>query len=133
MNNEFQLMGLGKPPVKERRQGRDDFWVRALRVAGLLTYPLLFINLAIFVAVIGIDQETKVMEQYEQSTVERISSWVHLNMFMPIMVAGLLIGIISLFLSIRRSRRKYDLKFMYPALFTALSVVGLLVYFFIRK
>ncbi len=131
MNNEFQMMGLGKPGIHERRGGRDDFMVRVLRVAGLLTYPLLFINVVIFYMVTGMDRGAEL--EFVPSTMERISSWVYLNTFMPVMATGLIIGIVGIILSTRRSRRSSDLNFKYPMLFTILSVIGLLVYFWFRK
>ena len=118
-------------PGMDRRHRKPDVWSRALRYLALLIYPILIINLFIFVAVAGQEQSRGMASQKGWVSAQSASSWVSLHAFLPVMVVGLLIGAVGLFLSRKRARRRYDYKFQNQLILILLSVVGLVVYLFI--
>lgn len=132
-----QPAGLEKttPPrtFVERRQRKVDPLSRALRYIALLIYPLLIINFFIFMGVASEDQKmVETVKQVGQVSAQRVSSWVHLNAFLPIMIAGLLIGIVGIVIDSRRSRRRSDYSRKNQLGFIILSVIGLVLYLIFR-
>ena len=55
-----------------------------------------------------------------------------LQAFLPIMLAGLAIGVLGLLLSRKRARRRSDYNYQTQLILIILSVGGLLIYFFAR-
>ena len=132
-----EAVGNGKPaaaytPGMDRRQRKPDVWARVLRYLALLIYPVLIINLFIFAAIASEEQKAGMAQQKGWIAAQDVSSWVSLNAFLPIMLAGALIGIVGLFLSRKRARRRYDYKFQNQLILIVLSVVGLVAYLSIR-
>ena len=118
----------GYIPGVERRKRKPDVWSRVLRYLALLVYPVVIINLFIFMSVAGEQQKTSMMGKMDPTAAERVSSWVQLYAFTPIMVGGLLIGLTGLFLSRKRTRRRYDYKFQNQLILVSMSAVGLFIY-----
>ncbi|MDP2322711.1 MAG: hypothetical protein Q8N51_01615, partial [Gammaproteobacteria bacterium] len=88
-------VGTGKPttytPGMDRRHRKPDVWSRLLRYLALLVYPILIVNLLIFVAVVTEEQKVAMAGQKGWIAAQNVSIWVNLNAFLPIMVAGALI------------------------------------------
>jgi hypothetical protein len=130
----------GRPPDGvDRRQRKQDPWRKVLNWLAYVVYPLLIINVFIFMAVAGEDQKGAVAAKMEQTAeqmghtvTQGVSSWVHLNAFLPIMILGVGIGAIGIVLDRKRARRRSDYSLMTPMVLTVLSVVGMLIYFFAR-
>ena len=112
----------------ERRQRKPDVWSRVLRYVTLLVYPILIVNLLIFLSVAGEEQKQAIAGQMGATSIQRVSGWVSLHAFLPIMLAGLGVGLVGLFLSRKRARRRYDYKFQNQLILILLSVVGLFIY-----
>ena len=121
----------GYTPGVERRKRKPDVWSRVLRYLALLVYPVVILNLFIFVSVSGEQQKALMMGKMSPSPVEQVSNWVKMYAFIPLMAAGLVIGVTGLFLSRKRTRRRYDYKFQNQLILVVMSVIGLFVYLFI--
>ncbi len=141
----------GRPPDGvDRRRRKQDPWRKVLNLLAYVVYPLLIINVFIFMAVAGEDQkgaQAMKMEQTVGAAVEEgvyipqkpvagstqnVSSWVHLHAFLPIMVVGIGIGVLGIVLDRKRARRRTDSSLMTPLVLVVLSVTGLLIYFVVR-
>lgn len=133
-------------PRLERRQRKPDAWSRVLRGLAFLVYPILIINLFIFAAIAGEAQKHEVVAQMRQPApgmapafaaqnaamarmaMQNFCGWINLYAFLPIMTAGLVVGIGGLFLSRKRARRRSDYKFQNQLILILLSVTGLVIY-----
>lgn len=137
------------PDGVDRRQRRQDPWRKVLNWLAYVVYPLLIFNVFLFMAVASEDQKGAMAARMEEKRVESstvqipqtasghtaaqgVSEWVHLNAFLPVMVAGVGIGIIGIVLDRKRSRRRSDYSLMTPLVLVILSVAGLFVYFIVR-
>lgn len=139
------------PDGMDRRQRKQDPWRTVLNWLAYVVYPLLLINLFIFMAVASEDQKAHMATQMEGKRVEsptvqirqepvrtattstqRISGWVQLNAFLPIMAAGVLIGGVGIVIDRKRARRRTDFSLMTPLVLAVVSVVGLLIFFVVR-
>lgn len=146
-------MDRAKPPREfERRRRRQDPWRIVLNYLAYLVYPLLLINVLIFVGVASEDQKASAATKIGQaagieasavpagsgeaagspSAAQSVSGWVQVYAFMPIMLAGVVIGVAGIVIDRKRSRRRSDSSLMTPLVLTILSVVGLLIYFIVR-
>ncbi len=144
--------GRGRPPrEQERRRRRPDPWRILLNYLAYLVYPLLIINVLIFVGVASEDQKASAAtqigkaagieaptppeenaEEGRASPAQSVGKWVQLYAFMPVMLAGIAIGIVGIVIDRKRSRRRSDSSLMTPLVLTVVSVVGLLIYFIVR-
>lgn len=139
------------PAGIDRRQRKQDPWRTILNWLAYVIYPLLLINLFIFIAVASEDQKESMVSQLEGKRVEsatvqipqepartaptstqRISGWVQLHAFLPIMAAGVILGVAGIVIDRKRARRRSDSSLMTPLVLSVLSVVGLLVFFVVR-
>ena len=120
----------GYVPGGERRKRKPDVWSRVLRYLALLVYPVVILNLFIFMSVSGEQQKLLMMGKMAPSPAEQVSNWVKIYAFLPLMAGGLLIGVTGLFLSRKRTRRRYDYKFQNQLILVVLSVLGLFIYLF---
>ncbi len=131
-----EAIGNGTPtaftPGMDRRQRKPDIWSRVLRYVALLVYPILIINLLVLFAIANEEQKVAMAGQKGWIAAQNVSTWISLNAFIPIMVAGALISLAGLYLSRKRARRRYDYKFQNQLIVIVLSVAGLLIYLFIR-
>jgi hypothetical protein len=131
-----EVVGNGKPaayaPGMDRRQRKPDVWSRVLRYVTLFVYPILIINLFIFAAIASEEQKAGMAQQKGWIAAQDVSNWVSLNAFLPIMLAGALIGMVGLFLSRKRARRRYDYKFQNQLILIVLSAAGLVAYLLVR-
>ena len=152
MNEDVETENqMAYTPGVERRQRKPDVWSRVLRGFTLLIYPVLIINLFIFATVANEAQKQQVVNQASQMrpvaeppamqdyhrrqdsaaarlAMQNLSGWVNLYAFLPVMIAGLLVGAVGLVLSRKRARRRYDYKFQNQLILIILSVVGLVIY-----
>jgi hypothetical protein len=118
---------------EDRRQRKEDGLSRILRYIALLTYPLLIINLFIFVGVASQDRTAVVVSQYPgQPPPQLTSSEVYLRSFLPIMAAGMLVGIVGIVINRIRTRRRRDRSYKNQLLCILLSVVGVVLFFILR-
>ena len=146
-------MNRAKPPREfERRRRRQDSWRIVLNYLAYLVYPLLLINVLIFVGVASEDQKASAATKIGQaagfdpavapeeagiggespSAAQSVSGWVQVYAFMPIMLAGIVMGVAGIVIDRKRARRRSDSSLMTPLVLTILSVVGLLIYFIAR-
>ena len=133
MNQQATHTSATKPRVfTERRQRKPDLWSRVLRYSAVLIYPLLAINLFTFMGVASEDQHVQAVQEMGSSSVQRVSSWVHFNAFLPIMGIGIAIAVTGLILDKHRSRRRTDYSRKNQLWLLIVSVTGLIVYFLIR-
>ena len=121
-----------RPGMPDRRQRKPDVWARVFRYLTVLLYPVLIAFVLIFVAVASVDQREAMAKQIGKSA-EASASSITLDAFLPILVAGVVIGTIGLVLSRKRARRRSDYNYRTQLILIILSVIGLLGYFFVRK
>ena len=120
-------------PGMDRRKRKPDAWLRVLRYVTVLVYPILIINFLIFLALTGEEQKQAIAGQMGSASVQRVSAWVNLHAFLPIMLAGLAVSAAGLFLSRKRARRRYDYKFQNQLILIVLSVCGLFIYLLVIR
>jgi len=133
MNQQTRLLDETKPRTfTERRNRKPDMWSRVLRYTAFLVYPLLAINLFTFMGVASEDQKVTAARQLGETSIQKISSWVHFNAFLPVMLVGIVIAVMGLILDQRRSRRRTDYSRKNQMWLLVVSMAGLIVYFLIR-
>lgn len=140
------------PGGVDRRQRKPDPWRKVLNWLAYVVYPLLLINVFIFMGIASEDQKASMASKMEQSAqqledmpvqipqthateetpAQAVSGWVHLYAFMPIMVLGVVIGGAGIVLDRKRSRRRTDYSLMTPLVLVVVSVLGMLIYFIVR-
>ena len=121
------------PPGEDRRRVKEVVWARALRYAAMATYPLLIINLFVFLAVSSRDRSAVVAAEFPgQPPPQLTSSEVYLHAYLPIMAAGMLIGIVGILLNRIRTRRRRDRKYISQLLCILMSVIGVVLFFGLR-
>ena len=120
-----------KSGMPDRRKREPDRWARLFRYLTVLIYPVLILYVLIFVAMGSEDQRAAVAKRIGQTTAERAAS-AGLQAFLPIMLAGVAIGILGMLLSRRRARRRTDYSYQTQLILIILSACGLLVYCFVR-
>ena len=145
----------GQPPkshFSERRQRKPDAWRRTLNYLTYLVYPLLLVNVFVFMGLAGESQKTAAAMRMEQAAAgsasqtaqipqkpaaadatapERVSGWVHLHAFLPLMIVGVGIGGAGIVLDRKRARRRSDSSLMTPLMLIVLSVVGMFLFFLV--
>ncbi len=140
------------PTGVDRRQRKQDPWRKVLNLLAYVVYPLLILNVFLFMAIASEDQkrsattkmELTAAQMEEQPSIpqrevdaphtatQNVSGWVHLYAFLPIMIVGIGIGGIGIVLDRKRSRRRSDFSLMTPMVLVIISVAGLLIYFIVR-
>ena len=153
MNESIENRGTPAPrQFSERRQRKPDPWRRTLNYLTYLIYPLLLINVLVFMGLAGESQKTAAATRMEQAaadsesqtvqipqksaaaestTPQRVSGWVHMNAFLPLMVVGLGIGGVGIVLDRKRARRRSDYSLMTPLFLIVLSALGMVIFFFV--
>ena len=134
------------PGGSNRRQRRPDPWRRALNYTAYVVYPLLIVNFFLFMAVASEDQKSTMAgrmarsaslegtaeAQPEETATQRVSGWVQLYAFLPIMIVGVGIGAAGIVLDRKRARRRSDSSLMTPLVLIMMSVLGMFIYFLVR-
>lgn len=135
-----------------RRGDKPDLWRKALNFLAYVVYPLLLINALVAMGSVGGDRQEalqamkgQIVESWtdpmahldpatsgQPTTAQDVSVWIQLNAFLPIMGAGIAIGIAGIVLDRKRARRRSDSSLMGPLVLLVLSVAGLLLYLIIR-
>ena len=119
--------------MPDRRQRKPDAWARALRVLTLLVYPILILNLLIFISVASTDQQLmEAKKMGATATVQSVSGWMSVNAFLPVMIIGLVVALSGLLLSRKRARRHTDYNFQNQLILVILSAGGLIIYLLVR-
>jgi len=130
-----QAAGLGQPvqnkPFVERRQRKPDVWARVFRYLTVLVYPLLLIYFLVFVELADTIERSKVAKQIGLTSTAA-PRHMGLDVLLPIMIAGVVIGAIGLILSFKRARRRSDYNYQTQLFLTIVSAGGLVVYFLLR-
>ena len=122
-----------RPGMPDRRQRKPDIWARIFRYVILLVYPVLVVFLFIFLGVASADRERNLSQQmFGQDSLAQVSSQTDLYTLLPLLTAGLLIGVVGLILSHKRGRRRTDYHFQSQLILVILSVGGLVVFFLLR-
>lgn len=117
-------------PFEERRQTREDGWARALRYIMMATYVLMIINVFIFIGVAGEDYNRTVAERFTgPSAASNPGHAGYLNSYVPIMSAGMFVGVIGALIHRKRTRRRRDRHYGGQLLCVFVSIVGLALYF----
>ena len=135
--------GGGRAPGGvERRKRRADPWRRVLTVLAYVVYPLLILNVFIFLAVASEDQKAKMAGTMERNVAaegvgtttaaQEVSGWVHMVAFLPVRVLGVGIGVAGIALDRKRARRRTDASLMTPLVLVVVSVAGLFLFFLAR-
>lgn len=143
----------GRPPDGvDRRQRKQDPWRKALNWLAFVVYPLLILNVFIFMGIAGEYQKNAAASQYQArmeqteegvayipqqspadtTATQAVSGWVHLHAFLPIMGVGIVIGGAGIVLDRKRARRRSDASLLTPLVLTMVSVLGILIYFMVR-
>ena len=118
------------PPVEERRHRREDGWARALHYIVMATYVLMIINVFIFIGVASEDYNRAVAEQFTGPAASPCPGHAgYLCAFVPIMLAGLVVGIVGALIHRKRTRRRRDRHYGGQLLCVFVSVLGLVLYF----
>lgn len=144
---------IGNPAGGDRRQRQEDVWARALRSIVNFTYILLFVNLLIFLGIASREYNranrakiaaaaqaqaaaggASVVQQdaalpADQAEPEPMDRSAYLRVYLPILGAGLVVGVAGIFIHRKRTRRRSDRHYQGQLLCIVLSVVGLLLYF----
>lgn len=123
-----------KPGMPDRRQRKPDLWARVFRYVSILVYPLLVIFLFIFLGVASSDHNQNQAQLMfgVQPPASNEGSQVDLFTLLPLLTAGLLIGIVGLALSRKRGRRRSDYHYQTQMILVILSVGGLVIFFLLR-
>ena len=141
------------PDGRDRRQRKPDPWRKVLTALAYVVYPLLLINVLIFMSVASEDQKASMSSKIGQkamatepavvqikqtatvapeSTAQKVSGGVYLYAFMPLMITGVVIGLVGIVIDRKRARRRSDSSLLTPLVLIVLSVVGLFIYFVVR-
>ena len=121
-----------RPGMPDRRKRKPDAWAVAFRWLSLLVYPVLIVCVFTFVAVADLQQRSAMAQQMGQEPAAQ-SAGIGLKTLLPLLLAGLAIGIGGMVLSKFRARRRSDYNYQTQLLLIILSVGGLLVFFALRK
>ena len=121
-----------RPGMPDRRKRKPDAWAVAFRWLSLLVYPVLIVCVFTFVAVADLQQRSAMAQQMGQEPAAQ-SAGIGLKTLLPLLLAGLAIGIGGMVLSKFRARRRSDYNYQTQLLLVVLSVGGLLVFFALRK
>ena len=117
-------------PAEERRHTREDGWARALRYIVMATYVLLIINVFVFIGVASSDFNRSMAEQFKGPAAAPCPSHAgYLCAYVPIMVAGLFVGLVGALIHRKRTRRRRDRHYGGQLLCVFVSVVGLALFF----
>ena len=116
--------------VEERRHTREDGWARALRYLVMATYVLMIINVFVFIGVAG--------EDYSRTVAEKVTGPApapgpghagYLRAYVPIMLAGLVVGRVGALIHRKRTRRRRDRHYGGQLMCVFVSIIGLALYF----
>ena len=119
--------------LPDRRQRKPDAWARTLRILTLLVYPILILNLLIFISVASTDRQLMEAKKLGASNaVQNVSGWMSVNAFLPVMIVGLAVAIGGLLLNRKRARRRTDYNFQNQLILVILSAGGLVIYLLVR-
>ena len=121
-----------RPGMPDRRKRKPDAWAVAFRWLSLLVYPVLIVCVFTFVAVADLQQRSAMAQQMGQEPAAQ-SAGIGLKTLLPLLLAGLAIGIGGMVLSKFRARRRSDYNYQTQLLLVVLSVGGLLVFFALQK
>ena len=122
-----------RPGMPDRRQRKPDIWARIFRYVILLVYPVLVVFLFIFLGVASVDRDRSLSkEMFGPDAWAQVNSQVDLYTLLPLLTAGLLIGVVGLILSHKRGRRRTDYHYQSQLILVILSVGGLAVFFLLR-
>ncbi len=123
-----------KPGMPDRRHRQPDIWARIFRYLTVLIYPLLIVFFFIFFGIASSDHSQAVAAQLVGPAAPEAASKnpVDWGVFLPILIAGALIGTTGLVLSRKRARRRSDYNYQTQCLLTILSVGGLAIFFLLR-
>lgn len=117
---------------QDRRSRKPDLWARVFRYVTLLVYPLLLICVLISLALVNVEQRKSVLNQMDQTVATEEVASLDLSPLVPILLAGLVIGIVGLGLSRIRARRRSDYNFRTQLILILLSAGGLLFYYLLQ-
>ncbi len=123
-----------RPGMPDRRQRKPDIWARIFRYLTLLVYPLLIVFLFIFFGEASTDYTQNVSKEMFGVAAPSPVGGGHMDLYtlLPLLVAGVLIGVIGLVLSRKRARRRTDYNYQTQWMLVILSVGGLVIYFLLR-
>lgn len=121
-----------RPGMPDRRKRKPDAWAVAFRWLSLLVYPVLIVCVFTFVAVADLQQRSAMAQQMGQEPAAQ-SAGIGLKTLLPLLLAGLAIGIGGMVLSKFRARRRSDYNYQTQLLLVVLSVGGLLVFFALQS
>ena len=121
-----------RPGMPDRRKRKPDAWAVAFRWLSLLVYPVLIVCVFTFVAVADLQQRSAMAQQMGQEPAAQ-SAGIGLKTLLPLLLAGLAIGIGGMVLSKFRARRRSDYNYQTQLLLVVLSGGGLLVFFALQS
>lgn len=122
-----------RPGMPDRRQRKPDIWARVFRYVILLVYPVLVVFLFIFLGVASVDRERSLSKQmFGGDAWAQVNTPMDLYTLLPLLTAGLLVGIAGLVLSHKRGRRRTDYHYQSQLILVILSVGGLVIFFLLR-
>ena len=121
-----------RPGMPDRRKRKPDAWAVAFRWLSLLVYPVLIVCVFTFVAVADLQQRSAMAQQMGQEPAAQ-SAGIGLKTLLPLLLAGLAIGIGGMVLSKFRARRRSDYNYQTQLLLVVLSVGGVLVFFALQS
>lgn len=118
------------PPAEDRRRLREDGWARALRNIVMATYVLMIINVLIFIGVTSEDFNRTVAERFTgPAAAPGLGHSAYLGAYVPIMVAGLFVGLVGALIHRKRTRRRRDRHYGGQLVCVFVSVLGLVLFF----
>ncbi len=134
---EQPSVGQGAPYKKgmpDRRQNKPDIWAKIFRYVTLLVYPVLVICLFAFLSLADAQQRKHQLMQIDQSAATaEAAGGAGMHSLLPILAAGLAIGIAGLVLGRIRARRRSDYNFQTQLILVILSAGALLIYFILAQ
>lgn len=116
----------------DRRSRKPDLWARVFRYVALLVYPLLLICVLAALALVNTEQRKSVQEKMDQTVATEEVASLDLSPLVPILLAGLVIGVAGLALSRFRARRRSDYNYRTQLSLVLLSAAGLLLYYLLQ-
>ncbi len=123
-----------RPGMPDRRQRKPDVWARVFRWITLLVYPLLLVVVLVLLTLADSQSRKNQLEKIDQAVAATDTvGGLNLSPLVPILIAGLAIGVVGLALSRVRARRRHDYNYKTQLVLIILSAGGLLIYFILQS
>lgn len=123
-----------RPGMPDRRRRKPDVWARVFRWITWLVYPLLLVVVLVFLTLADAHSRKNQLAQIDRAVAAAdVGGDLNLSPLVPILIAGLAVGVVGLALSRVRARRRHDYNYKTQLVLIVLSAGGLLIYFILQR